>query len=549
MLKSSRRVCATLRRTKQTQFNSVRAIATHNNQENHFLAHLLVASASVTAIVGTAVTEEQQDAAVAGQSRADLPTYTAADVAKHDNADKGIWVTYKEGVYDVTSFVQQHPGGAEKLMLAAGKSIDPYWALYAQHRALNVQKLLETHRIGNFDLNSRIDASTTEAADPMDPYSGEPTRHPAMVVNSQQPFNAETPQEMIVDSFITPNSIFYKRNHMPVPQIKPEEYRLTVEVPTTLGKRSLQLSLDDLKKLPVAEITATLQCAGNRRSDIADVKPVRGLNWQLGAIGNAKWRGVYLRDVLAAAGVGESKVAKHVHFEGLDADPTGTVYGASIPIETALSECSDVLLATHMNGEELLPDHGYPLRVLVPGTVAARSVKWLGKIVVSEVESSSHWQQRDYRGFSPNIDWHNVDFPSAPSIQELPVTSAITSPKHGSRFDPSDGCISVSGYAWSGGGREIVRVDVSIDGGETWHTAELSEAAVQHAKQQPYGRVWSWMPWEIEIDLPADCSDKLEIVCKATDRSYNTQPERPSTIWNLRGVLSTAWHRVLISTK
>jgi len=509
-----------------------------------------ILAACLAAAVGSDVIASDGDGFVCGNKRADLPTFSASDIAKHDRADTGIWVAYKEGVYDVTSFLQQHPGGAEKLMLAAGKQIDPFWALYAQHKAENVQRLLETLRIGNVDAQSFAKQTASNASsDPADPYRAEPSRHPGLVVNSQQPFNAETPQEMIVDSFITPNSIFYKRNHMPVPTITPDEYRLHIEVPTSIGRRTLSLSLADLGKLPQAKVVATLQCAGNRRSDIADVKPVRGLNWRLGAIGNAEWRGVYLRDVLKAAGVQDAQGAKHVHFEGLDADPTGTVYGSSIPIETALSASGDVLLATHMNGEPLLPDHGYPVRALVPGTVAARSVKWLGKVVVDEFESNSHWQQRDYRGFSPNVDWHNVDFSTSPSIQELPVTSAITSPRAGTVFDPSEGSISLQGYAWSGGGRAVVRVDVSIDGGKTWHTADLNDKAAAHADSQPYGRVWSWMPWEIEIDLPEDTPSELQLVCKATDRSYNTQPQEASSVWNLRGVLSTAWHRITIQAK
>lgn len=107
------------------------------------------------------------------------------------------------------------------------------------------------------------------------------------------------------------------------------------------------------------------------------------------------------------------------------------------------------------------------------GIVGARNVKWLGKVVASSQESSNHWQQNDYKGFSPSVDWHNVDFKSAPAIQELPIQSAITDPAPHSKV-AAGGEINVHGYAWSGGGRGIVRVDVSADGGKTWQVASLN---------------------------------------------------------------------------
>lgn len=485
--------------------------------------------------------------AAAGSRIEGLPLYSEEDVSKHSSPDAGIWVSYKEGVYDVTDFVAQHPGGAEKLMMAAGGSIEPFWALYAQHKAGNVQELLEKHRIGNFDKSSvkPKQAVAERAAD--DPYANEPTRHPALVVGTQTPFNAETPPSMLVDSFITPTEIFYVRHHLPVPDLDPDTYRLQVEVPTKRGVKSLSLSLKDLAAFPQHTVTATLQCAGNRRKDIHDVKPVRGLSWQLGAIGNATWSGPRLVDVLHAAGLEDAcPDLAHVHFEGLDSDPTGTSYGASIPREDAVAKHREVILATHMNGEPLPRDHGAPVRALVPGVVAARSVKWLGKVKLSKEESLSHWQRKDYKGFSPNVDWDTVDFSTAPSIQDLPVTSAITSPPPGATVSAADGCVTLKGYAWSGGGRNIVRVDVSVDGGKTWHTADLDPDATACAAAAPHNQAWAWAPWEIEIDLPPSVKpgDTLTLVCKAVDRSYNSQPQEPASIWNLRGVLSNAWHRV-----
>jgi sulfite oxidase len=125
-------------------------------------------------------------------------------------------------------------------------------------------------------------------------------------------------------------------------------------------------------------------------------------------------------------------------------------------------------------GEPIPRDHGYPIRAVVPGIVGARNVKWLGKIHLSESESPSHWQQNDYKGFCPSVDWHNVDFKTAPAIQELPVNSAITEPAEGAIIPADAKAVSMKGFAWSGGGRGIVRVDVSADGGQTWIPGPLS---------------------------------------------------------------------------
>ena len=122
-------------------------------------------------------------------------------------------------------------------------------------------------------------------------------------------------------------------------------------------------------------------------------------------------------------------------------------------------------------------------------------MKWLNRLVVSDEEYGGHWQQKDYKPFSPNIDWHNVDFSKSPAIQELPVTSAICSPQNGDKFHKDDEEIVVRGYAFSGGGNGIIRVDVSIDGGSTWYTAELTQA------EQELDAMYSWTLWESVVPI------------------------------------------------
>lgn len=240
----------------------------------------------------------------------------------------------------------------------------------------------------------------------------------------------------------------------------------------------------------------------------------------------------------------ESDETSHVQFEGLDTDPTSTPYGASIPLSKACDPRGGVLLAYEMNGKTLNRDHGFPIRVIVPGVVGARNVKWLGKIIVSKEESSSHWQQNDYKSFSPSTDWDTVNFKSAPAIQNMPVTSAICSPNpYEKEVKIVDGCIEVKGYAWSGGGNKIIRVDITGDRGNTWHVADLEQLKDDHDISA--GRHFAWSLWTVRI--PLDKGQKeIEIWSKAVDSNYNCQPETFKNIWNLRGVVGNAYHRIKV---
>eukprot|EP00753_Platysulcus_tardus_P012542 PLAT3405.1.p1 GENE.PLAT3405.1~~PLAT3405.1.p1 ORF type:complete len:412 (+),score=112.47 PLAT3405.1:44-1237(+) len=363
------------------------------------------------------------------------------------------------------------------------------------------------------------------------------TRDSRMIVHTSAPaFNAEVPAELLTDSFITPTPLFFKRNHAPVPLIDGSKYRLTVD---GIVKEPLSISLAALKeRFEKVTIAATLQCAGNRRTAMKAVKDVRGVPWGPSAVGTATWTGVLLRDVLLEAGLPlPLRSDLHVEFEGIDPLPPGKGeggYGSSIPLSKAMSIDGDVLLAYSMNGEPLPADHGYPLRVVVPGFIGARSVKWLKRISVRVGESDNFYQARDYKLFRPSVDWDSVDalWDSATSIQEYPVNSFITSPKHGERLS---GPGSVQGYALAGGGRRIIRVDVSLDGGRSWTAAKLQQMDSERLRH------WTWTLWSMPVvDWPAD----TEIVVRAWDDGSNTQPQDVASVWNLRGVISNAWHRV-----
>ena len=123
----------------------------------------------------------------------------------------------------------------------------------------------------------------------------------------------------------------------------------------------------------------------------------------------------------------------------------------------------------------------------------------------------------------------------------MPVTSMVTTPSTTQRLEP--GKNTLKGFAYSGGGRGIVRVDVSIDAGKTWHTAELTEG-----KDQALSRAWAWTFWECDVDIPETAVDSsIEVICKAVDASYNVQPDSVDGIWNLRGINNNAWHRKIIA--
>ncbi|XP_013093261.2 sulfite oxidase-like [Biomphalaria glabrata] len=466
-----------------------------------------------------------------GQIIEGLPTYSRADVAAHNTVETKIWVTFRNGVYDITQYLQSHPGG-NKILLAAGKSIEPYWNVYSAHKNEEIYEVLETLRIGNI---TEPDPKKERNRD--DPYRLDPVRSPLLIPCCEKPFNAEPPAEILTDIFYTPNHAFFVRNHLPVPCVKTEKYALQLELP---GQKTC-LKYEELRKMPKKSVTATTMCAGNRRNEMIKVKPVKGLNWKAAAISNAKWSGPSLDDVLKKFKVDIDKVnSNYIVFEGMDKQPDGSPYGASIPIEIARSLKDVIIIAYEMNGAIIPRDHGYPVRVMIPGVVGARQVKWLNRIYFSSEESTSHWQRNDYKGFNPSVDWDNVNFDKSVSITELPVTSAICEPVEGTDLEKDSETVTVKGYAYSGGGRGIIRVDVSADGGKTW-----TEANLKPNGQTPYTS-YAWTLWEVDLSLPQD-ADETTLVAKAVDISYNVQPDSVEGIWNLRGVLNNAWHKVNVT--
>lgn len=335
---------------------------------------------------------------------------------------------------------------------------------------------------------------------------------------SREPLNAETRPGWLAVEPLTPARAFYVRSHGHVPVLDAAAHRVRVG---GLVLNALDLSIDELRaEFPEHTVVAVLACAGNRRAELVAVRDIPGeVPWGPGALGTAAWTGVRLGYLLTAAGLQAG--AAHVALTGADEVEDGR-YSVSIPM--AKARRGEVLLAWAMNGEPLPPEHGGPLRAVVPGYIGARSVKWLTDVELRAEPAEGMYQSRHYRMKV------NEDDPGFP-LSELAVNAAICSPVDGEVV--AAGPVAVRGYALAGGDRAVARVDVSGDGGQTWTIARLAEDQGQ----------WAWRRWTATLDLPPG---RHELVARAWNTAAETQPERPESVWNPGGYANTAWPRVAV---
>ena len=347
-------------------------------------------------------------------------------------------------------------------------------------------------------------------------------------VHEEMPFNGGPPVTTLADRYLTPVALLFVRGHGPVPRVDRASFRLRVEGAVA---RPLALSLDELAAgFERVEVTAALQCAGLRRDELMAEADIPGeLPWGGDAIGNARWGGVRLTDVLAAAGAEGGGPGAHVGFRGLDEvpRPDGAIpFGASIPAAKAGSP--EVILADRLGGEPLPALHGGPLRALVPGYIGARSVKWLAEIRVQAEPSTNHFQRVAYR-LTPGRPGDPLPAAPGPMLGDLDLNSAITDPLPGTRLAP--GAVRVRGWAVAGGGACVERVELSADGGATWRPCRFLDPA------DP----WAWRRWEAEVELPA--GDAM-LTVRAFDDAGAGQPADRGRVWNRKGYMNNAWHRV-----
>ena len=329
-------------------------------------------------------------------------------------------------------------------------------------------------------------------------FESEPQRQlAAFKVVTTYPFVAET-NSSYLGSFYTKNDWFYVRNHAPVPQLNERDHVVSFGGLTETKRRAtVEQMSQEFEKVSVVGV---LQCAGNRGGE-GEGKTQFEREIGSGLIGNAKWSGFRLWDVLEKYQMlpsGKSTEDLHLEIYGVDG------YYTSVPLKQ-INE--DALIATHMNGEKLPADHGYPVRIYIPGIIGARDVKWVSSVKVSDSEVRSPWNEYYYKSVEKQ------------SLLEMPIQSVILE----SDPRPKDNVLGLSGVAWAGhSGRQIENVQVSCDNGSSWTDAELTQHDFKdHAKKH-----WSWTRWAAALDLEQCEKNKEAIAMVRAHDGIQQQPEQ-----------------------
>ncbi|MFL6354610.1 MAG: anti-sigma factor antagonist [Bryobacteraceae bacterium] len=434
-------------------------------------------------------------------------------------------VTYRI-VLDLSNVTHMDSSGLGALLSAWTAAKSNGWELEMANLNPRVEKLVEITKLDTVFKRARVVAAgrSTAAAPAVDiPPSLDPEEAwqqaigAGMIVHRANPLNCEISIPALMGGMVMPNPRFYVRNHFQVPKLDSSSWRLNV---VGLVERPLSLSLRDLMKLPSQAQFVTLECAGNGRALLSP--RVNGEQWNLGAVSTAEWTGVPLAEVLDRASVKTG--ARQVVFRGADAGKLD-LNSEPIRFERSLTvddarQCEG-LLAYAMNGEVLPMQHGYPLRLIVPGWYAVASVKWLTEIDVISHPFSGHYQTGTYF-----FEWQrNGELIREPvSLQR--VRSLITEPEPDSELE--EGELPIRGVAWSGAA-PIARVEVRIGDGP-WREARLL------GERKRY----SWQGWELlaRIEQPGSTL----ISARATDQASQTQPDSPE--WNRLGYGNNAIQQV-----
>lgn len=330
---------------------------------------------------------------------------------------------------------------------------------------------------------------------------------------------------------------------------------------------ALVLSMDELeKRFDAVNIPVALACDGNRRGELNLLRRSKGFSWGSGAVSCAYWKGALLRDILLAAGVtahSSPSKRRYVNFEGSETLSNGK-YATSIPLEYAMDPTNDVLIAYCMNDVKLPPDHGFPCRLIIPGYVGGRAVKWLARIWTSDKENSSHYHIWDNRVLPSFITEKDGEFATtmfkhpSTACMEQNLNSIITKPAQGERLKfgvaSKRNTYRVVGIAYDGGGHEVQKVELSLDEGETWlyclrtvrsiltvccitaNTSQFPNNPIRHGN-----KFWSWLHWHIDIDMGHFLEAK-SLTVRCFNVFKNTQPEQPS--WNTMGMMNNCWYVV-----
>jgi DMSO/TMAO reductase YedYZ molybdopterin-dependent catalytic subunit len=335
--------------------------------------------------------------------------------------------------------------------------------------------------------------------------SGTTARPVGLIIRQKDPNNLEMPFDQLGD-FITPSELFYIRSHFLVPELNVASYRLSIRGAV---RRELSLSYAEIRSMPSRTCIATLECAGNSRVFL--VPPAPGAQWELGAVGNAEWTGVPLAVLLDRAGLAD-RVCELV-LEGADSGvpkeepkPPGTIsYARSIPRNRALEP--DVLIAYSMNGQDLTPDHGYPLRAIVPGHYGMASVKWLTDIIATTQPFQGYWQTSDYGYWDDS-----AGVPVRRPLAEMKLKAQIARPRVYETLEPGRS-YSIFGAAWAGD-TDVTEIWVSVDGGTSWVQGDFLDPINRHA----------WRRWKYEWITPTH-PGRYTLLARAKGADERIQPD------------------------
>ena len=384
-------------------------------------------------------------------------------------------------------------------------------------------------------------------------------RDPRLVrLTGAHPLNVEAPLRTLFDEgFLTSPEMFYVRNHGAVPVVKDEDIldwtfavEGLVDNPFSMTVSQLMSEFDQVT-LPI-----TLVCAGNRRKEQNVVRKTKGFSWGPAGCSTALFTGVLMAEIMKRAK--PTKAARYICMEGGDSLPNGC-YATSVKLSWAMNPDRMIMLSYKMNGEMLREDHGKPLRAVVPGQIGGRSVKWLKKLIVTDAPSDNWYHIYDNRVLPTMVSteesasnptwWQDERY----AIYDLSPNSAICRPGHDERV-PLGGDYEVRGYAYSGGGRRVTRVEVSLTKGRNWKLAEIDyhEDRYRDVETELYGgrldmssrdTSYCWCFWRLKVsteDLAA-CED---VIVRAMDESMCIQPR--DMYWSVLGMMNNPWFRVMV---
>ncbi|KAL4925704.1 nitrate reductase [Aspergillus undulatus] len=415
-----------------------------------------------------------------------------------------------------------------------------------QHEREHIKSLQQNNGLGKSPAKNNI-YTTIDEADQFTPDSWIPRSPDLIRLTGRLPLNAEPSLSKLYNAgLVTPNELHYVRSHGPVPKLVWEFHEIEIEGRVNLSMRELANNFEPIN------IPILLACDNGRRRELNMIKHTTGFNWGPGGVGCAYWKGPLLRDVLLAAGVPE-RMPNHenqrywIHFEGAD-EPSEGRYATSIPFAHVMDPANDVILAYEMNDLPLPPDHGYPVRVMIPGYVGGRCVKWLKKIWTSTEENDSHYHIYDNRmlpGFVTDMESEFAKLllrhPDTACYEQI-VNSVIARPAQGEKIPLSSTrkgrMYRIAGFAYSGSGHVVRRVEVSLNGGQTWLycVRRFPDRPIRHND-----RFWTWVHWHVDVEI-IQLAQAESLTVRCVDSAMNTQPEHPR--WNLSGTMNNCWYTV-----